>query len=136
MPSLVCISPPAHAFLNSSFVNVERLQQREKEPLLWVHPLDASPRHLQEGEMVRVWNELGSVMLRCRITTDIIQGTVLAPGIWWSKLSGDGRNINQITPQTEADMGAGALFYDVLVEVEPVLTKTPLIPATLKIVKA
>ncbi len=135
-PSLVCISPPAHAFLNSSFVNVERLQRREKEPLLWVHPLDASQRHLEEGQMVRVWNELGSVTLRCRITIDIIQGTVLAPGIWWSKLSGDGRNINQITPQTEADMGAGALFYDVLVEVEPILMKTPLIPATLEVVKA
>ena len=86
--------------------------------------------------MVRVWNELGSVTLRCRITSDIIQGTVLAPGIWWSKLSPDGRNINQITPQTETDMGAGACFYDVLVEVEPILMGTRLIPATLKVVKA
>ena len=118
---LVCISPPAHSYLNSSFVNVERLQRREKEPLLWVHPADAAPRRLQEGQMVRVWNELGSVTLRCHITESIIQGTVLAPGIWWSKFSPDGRNINQITPQDEADMGAGALFYDVRIEVEPLV---------------
>ena len=46
---------------------------------------------------------------------------MLAPGIWWSKFSPDGRNINQITPQDEADMGAGALFYDVRIEVEPLV---------------
>ncbi len=116
---LTCISPPAHNFLNSTFVNVPRLLAREEQPLLWVHPEDAAQRGLAEGETVRVWNERGEVLLPCRVTTEIIAGTVLAPGVWWNKLSPDGRNINQITPQDEADMGAGALFYDVQVWVEP-----------------
>jgi hypothetical protein len=51
------------------------------------------------------------------VTENVIAGTVLAPGVWWAKHSPDGRNINQVTPQDEADMGAGALFYDVLVTV-------------------
>ncbi|MCB0106026.1 MAG: molybdopterin-dependent oxidoreductase, partial [Caldilineaceae bacterium] len=46
---LVCISPPAHSFLNSSFVNVDRLQQREAEPLLQIHPTDAALRQIAEG---------------------------------------------------------------------------------------
>lgn len=116
--SLQCISPPAHAFLNSTFVNVGRLQAREKEPFLWIHPLDAEPRGLTSGDAARVWNERGSVTLACHVTDDIMPGTVLAPGIWWSKFSPDGRNINQVTPQDEADMGAGALFYDVRVWAE------------------
>ncbi len=45
-------------------------------------------------------------------------GTVLAPGIWWNKHSADGRNVNQLTPQDETDMGASASFYDVRVCVE------------------
>ena len=45
--------------------------------------------------------------------------TVLAPGIWWNKHSADGRNVNQLTPQDETDMGASASFYDVRVFVEP-----------------
>ena len=72
--------------------------------------------------------------LTARITEDIVPGTVLAPGIWWNKHSANGynanghnangyaiesRNINQVTPQDEADMGAGALFYDVRVWIEP-----------------
>ena len=45
--------------------------------------------------------------------------TVLAPGIWWNKHSPDGRNVNQLTPQDETDMGSSASFYDVRVFVEP-----------------
>jgi anaerobic selenocysteine-containing dehydrogenase len=118
--SLVCISPPAHSFLNSSFSNVERFQRREGEPVLQIHPDDAAPRQIEEGMSVQVVNDLGSVTLTARITTDIIPGTVLAPGVWWAKNSRDGRNINQITPQTETDMGASACFYDTRVWVMPV----------------
>jgi anaerobic selenocysteine-containing dehydrogenase len=70
---------------------------------------------------VQVVNDRGSVTLTARITTDIIPGTVLAPGIWWAKHSRDGRNINQVTPQNETDMGGGATFYDTHVWVMPVI---------------
>lgn len=118
--SLVCISPPAHSFLNSSFANVERFQRREGTPIVQIHPDDAATRNIEEGMSVQVVNDLGSVTLTARITTDIIPGTVLAPGIWWAKHSGDGRNINQVTAQTETDMGAAACFYDTRVWVIPV----------------
>jgi anaerobic selenocysteine-containing dehydrogenase len=117
--SLVCISPPAHSFLNSSFANVERFQKREQMPVVQIHPDDATARNIAEGMSVQVVNELGSVTLTARITTDIIAGTVLAPGVWWAKFSGDGRNINQVTPQAETDMGSGACFYDTRVWVMP-----------------
>jgi len=116
--SLVCISPPAHSFLNSTFVNVDSLRRREKEPLLWIHPQDAAARQIGDGDAVRVWNDEGSVRLTARLTEDIVPGTVLAPSIWWNKFSPEGSNANQITPQGEADMGAGALFYDTRVWIE------------------
>jgi anaerobic selenocysteine-containing dehydrogenase len=118
LPPLVCISPPAHSFLNSSFANVPRFQRRERTPLLHIHPDDARLRDISEGMAVQVGNALGSVTLTAHITTDIVAGTVLAPGIWWAKDSPDHRNINQITPQDEADMGAGACFYDTQVWVQ------------------
>jgi len=116
--TLVCISPPAHSFLNSSFANVDRFLGREKEPLLWVHPTDAAARQIGDGDRVVVANEYGTVQLTAQVTESIIPGTVLAPGIWWNKFSGDGRNINQVTPPDETDMGGGATFYDTLVWVE------------------
>jgi anaerobic selenocysteine-containing dehydrogenase len=118
--ALICISPPAHSFLNSSFANIERFQHREQKPLLKIHPDDAASRHIHDNTSVQVFNDLGSVILTAQVTTDIIPGTLLAPGIWWAKHSGDGRNINQVTPQSETDMGAGACFYDTHVWVTPV----------------
>ncbi|MEM7131717.1 MAG: molybdopterin oxidoreductase family protein [Chloroflexota bacterium] len=118
--SLVCISPPAHSFLNSTFVNVERFRQREEEPLLWIHPSDATQRDVLDKAAVNVYNELGCVTLTAKVTEKVMPGTVLSPGIWWNKLSGDGRNINQVTSQSETDMGGGATFYDLLVDVEMV----------------
>ena len=117
--SLICISPPAHSFLNSSFANLERFQKREGEPLLQIHPDDAAQRHITDGQSVQVVNDRGSVTLTARVTRDLVPGTVLAPGVWWAKHSGDGRNINQVTTQAEADMGAGACFYDTRVWVMP-----------------
>ncbi len=116
--TLACISPPAHSFLNSSFSHLERFRGREKEPLLWIHPQDASVRRIDDGARLRVWNGLGEVRLTARVTDDIMAGTVLAPGIWWNKHSLDGRNVNQLTPQDETDMGASGSFYDVRVRVE------------------
>lgn len=119
---LVCISPPVHSFLNSSFANVPRFQQREGEPMLQIHPDDAAARQIESATLVQLSNHLGSLQLRASVTDRIVAGTVLAPGIWWNKFSGDGRNINQITPQDETDMGGGATFYDTLVMVEAVAT--------------
>ena len=116
--TLACISPPAHSFLNSSFSHLERFRARENEPLLWIHPQDASVRRIDDGARLRVWTGLGEVRLTARVTDDIMAGTVLAPGIWWNKHSADGRNVNQLTPQNETDMGASGSFYDVRVHVE------------------
>jgi anaerobic selenocysteine-containing dehydrogenase len=115
---LVCLSPPAHGFLNSTFVNIDRLRKREGEPSLLVHSADAAPRALSTGDHARVYNARGDLVLRVKVVDDIVPGTVVAPGVWWSKLSPGRKNINQLVPQDEADMGAGALFYDIRVEVE------------------
>ena len=115
---LSLISPPAHSFLNSSFANLERFVQREQGPAALIHPLDAKPRNIGDGDAILLSNEQGRVQVTARVTEGIIPGTVLAPGIWWSKLSPDGRNVNQLTPQHETDMGAGPVFYDVRVRIE------------------
>ena len=42
---------------------------------------------------------------------------VVAPSIWWRKLSLDGNNANAVTSQALTDLGNAATFYDCLVEV-------------------
>jgi anaerobic selenocysteine-containing dehydrogenase len=88
-----------------------------------------------DGGQVCVANAQGEVNLTAVVTTDIVTGTVLAPGVWWPKHSSDGRNINQVTLAEETDMGASGMFYDAAVWVRPVVA-TPEAPETREAVLA
>lgn len=114
----VCISPPAHSFLNSTFANLERALRREERPVLHMHPADAAACAIGEGDLVCVSNSVGRVELPVTLTAGLMRGTVLAPGVWWAKFSPNRRTINQVVAQTETDMGASAIFYDTPVRVE------------------
>lgn len=121
---LALISPPAHNFLNSTFVNQDSLRRVEKEPIVELHPSDAEPRGIRDGQMVWVFNDRGAFGVRARISTRIRPGVAYAPGIWWAKFSPDGRNVNTTTGQALTDLGGGATFYDVLVEIVPLDPRT------------
>jgi anaerobic selenocysteine-containing dehydrogenase len=115
---LAMISPPARNFLNSSFVNVESLRAAEGEPWLDLHPDDALPRGVTDGQYVRVFNDRGSLELRARVTDRARPGVVVALSVWWKKLARDHKNANELTSSdTLTDMGRAAIFYDCLVEV-------------------
>jgi anaerobic selenocysteine-containing dehydrogenase len=117
---LAMISPPARNFLNSTFVNVESLRATEGEPRIDIHPLDAAQREVADGELIRIFNDRGSMQARARVTDKAREGLVVGLSIWWKKLSPDGCNANQVTSQALTDLGGSATFYDCLVEVERV----------------
>jgi anaerobic selenocysteine-containing dehydrogenase len=117
---LAFLSPPARNFLNSSFANIARFREFEREPHLDLHPEDAAARGIREGDTVRIFNDRGSYTLRARINGKPRPGVVVAPSVWWKKYSPDGRNANNLTSQRVADLGGGATFYDCRVQVERV----------------
>ncbi len=114
---LAFLSPPARNFLNSSFANLPRFVADEKSPKLDLHPDDAAPRGIASGERVRIWNDRGSFTAVARVTDRARPGVVVAPSVWWKKLSPDGANANAVTSQALTDLGQAATFYDCLVEV-------------------
>lgn len=115
---LAMISPPARNVLNSTFVNIASLQAGEPEPTLLLHPLDAAARGIQDGRMVRSFNDRGSYACRARVSDRTRPGQVVAFGVWWRKLSPGGVNVNELTHQRLTEIGAGPCFYECLVEVE------------------
>ncbi|MBU9436831.1 molybdopterin oxidoreductase family protein [Burkholderia multivorans] len=116
---LAMISPPARHFLNSTFVNVESLRSTEGQPHLDMHPADAASRGIADGDLVRIFNDRGSMQAVARVTDRARAGLVVGLSIWWKKLSPDGCNANEVTSQALTDLGNSATFYDCLVEVEP-----------------
>ncbi len=115
---LALLSPPAHHFLNSSFSAQPSLRAAEGEPTVEIHPDDAAARGLCDGDRARVRNDRGWFFARAVVTDRVRPGVVVAPSIHWNKLVPGRRNANWVTPDRVADMGGGATFYDVRVEVE------------------
>jgi anaerobic selenocysteine-containing dehydrogenase len=112
---LALISPPAHHFLNSTFVNL--LHQKEVGPTLEIHAVDAASRHIADGAPVEIFNTRGSFLAKAVVTDRTRPGVVSAPSVWWSKLVPGGRNANSTTSEEITDIGGGATFYDNLVDV-------------------
>jgi len=115
---LAMISPPARNFLNSSFVNVKSLRDIEGEPLVEMHALDAAPRGITSGQMVRVFNDRGSYRCKAVVNQRARPGVVNGLGVWWRKLGVAGTNVNELTHQQLTDIGRAPSFYDCLVEVQ------------------
>jgi anaerobic selenocysteine-containing dehydrogenase len=117
---LAMISPPARHFLNSSFVNVDSLRAVEVGPRLEIHPEDAGPRGIADGELVEVFNDRGRHRCHAVVTPRARPGVVVGLGIWWRKMGLDGTNVNELTHQRLTDLGRAPSFYDCLVEVRAV----------------
>lgn len=114
---LTLISSPAHQFLNSTFVNVDKLRRSVGRPECIIHPDDAAPREIATGDEVEIRNDRGAFRVVARVEDGIRRGVVWAPSVWWTKLTEDGRNANDTTSQRETDLGHGPVFYDNQVEV-------------------
>jgi anaerobic selenocysteine-containing dehydrogenase len=94
-------------------------------PELWltVHPVDAASRHIADGDQVRVFNELGEVVCRARVSTRVREGVVSLPKGAWRKSSLNGYTSTALCPDDINVVGGGACFNDARVEVEKVSNK-------------
>lgn len=115
---LSLITPSAHFFLNTSFSHVDKLMAKQGEPFIELNPADAEARGIANGDWCRVFNDRGTCQLRARVGEAVRPGVAAAEATWWSKLSPDGKGINQLTSDALTDMGRGATFYTNLVQVE------------------
>lgn len=86
---LQLLTPKAHQFLNSTFVNMPRQRTAEGRPTIQMHPADAALRALASGMQVRVHTKRGHVSVVLQVSADIREGTVALPGKWWHLESGN-----------------------------------------------
>ena len=120
-PLMMISSKSTRYFLNSSHANQKRHLSEEKEPLLEMHPADAEKRDIRAGDMVKVFNNSGRVMIKVNISEYARPGLVAMPHGWWPSLMEGGSSANALTPDGLTDMGRGSDFHDARVEVEKII---------------
>lgn len=112
---LMLISPASDKRISSTLGD---LAGSRKAPRLLMNPRDAERRGLVEGADVRIWNELGEVILPLDVTDDVPPGVVASEKGSWLSTSRTGQTISAlVSADIRADIAAGACFNDTLVDV-------------------
>ena len=108
---------------HSSYHNVDLLRQVDTHAV-WINPVDAAPRGIKNGDMVRVLSKRGEVRVLAKVTPRIMPGVSSLPqGAWYEpdKNGVDlGANINTLTSQRPSPLAKGNPQHTNLVEIKKV----------------
>jgi anaerobic selenocysteine-containing dehydrogenase len=113
---LQLLTPKAHYFLNSSYVNLARQRRGMDRPTLDMNVSDAAARNLSDGDRVTIRNAQGSVTAWLRVGDSVRSGVVSLTGKWWSHPPETSAVTNVLTPSAWAPGGQPA-YNDTFVEV-------------------
>ena len=84
---------------------------------LLMHDDDALARGLEEGDLVRIFNDQGEVHCPVNVVPSIRPGTVSLPKGLWRRSTRNGFTATVLAPDTLTDLGGGACFNDARVQV-------------------
>jgi anaerobic dimethyl sulfoxide reductase subunit A len=109
--------PRVHSTHDNNEWTMEAFPQR-----LFMNHSDASKRRIRNGDMVRVWNDRGAMIIKCRLTKKVMPGLVDIPQGAWYKPDSDGTdrggNINILTTERWTALAKGNAQHTIMVQVE------------------
>jgi anaerobic selenocysteine-containing dehydrogenase len=114
---LALISPSSDRTISSTLGELPR-----PDVVLTMHPADADARGLANGDLVRIFNELGEVHCALKVAAAIRPGTVSLPKGIWRRSTRNNTTGTALVPDTLTDLGAGACFNDARVQVASLAT--------------
>lgn len=106
------ISPASERTVSSTLGELTR-----PDVVVEINPQDAGPHHIEDGDVVRLFNGQGDVTLRARVSPLVRPGTVSMPKGLWRRHTANGWTSNVLVPDTLTDLGGGACFNDARVNI-------------------
>ncbi len=114
---LALISPASERTISSTLGQLPRPDVK-----LSMHPDDAGARGLADGDLVRIFNELGEVHCPLAVAPSIRPGTVSLPKGLWRRSTRNGVTGTALVADRLTDLGGGACFNDARVQVASLAT--------------
>ncbi|HPC98584.1 MAG TPA: molybdopterin-dependent oxidoreductase [Bacteroidales bacterium] len=89
---------------------------------VYINETDAGKRNIRNGDMVRVWNDRGALVAKCKVTSKILPGVIDIPQGAWYNPGEDGTdfggNINILTTERWTPLAKGNPQHTIMVQVE------------------
>lgn len=121
---LQCYGYHGHGRIHSTFHNLPWLREQFPDHVL-INPIDAKARSIETDDLVRVFNDRGTVEIRAKVTPRIMPGVTSIPqGAWYTPVVKDGKtvdvggNINTLTHHRPSPLAKGNAQHTVLVQIE------------------
>ncbi|PYQ73049.1 MAG: hypothetical protein DMG04_15005 [Acidobacteria bacterium] len=114
---LALISPASERTISSTLAELPRPDVK-----LTMHPADATTRGLADGDLVRVFNDLGEVHCTLTVVPSIRQGIVSLPKGIWRRSTRNNTTGTALVSDALTDIGGGACFNDARVQVTSLAT--------------
>jgi anaerobic selenocysteine-containing dehydrogenase len=109
---LALISPS-----NNKMISSQLGEFNYPELFVTMHPDDAAARGIGDGEVVRVFNDLGEVICRVDLSDRVRPGVAAIPKGAWRKSSRNGQTSNALSPAHVNVVAGGACYNDARVQV-------------------
>ena len=103
---------PARGFLNSTFNETPTSLAQEQRPMVMIHPEDAKPLGIADGDLVILGNRRGEVRLHAKLFDGVRRGVLIAESVWPNSAYADGCGINTLTGADPIAPYGGAAFHD------------------------
>lgn len=120
---LQCFGFHGHGRIHSTFHNLPQLRSLHPD-VVFMNPVDAEARGIQDGDKVFIYNDRGTVLLPTRVTPRLMPGVCTIPqGAWYKPEMIGGKKvdvggcINTLTHHRPSPYGKGNAQHNVLVQI-------------------
>jgi anaerobic dimethyl sulfoxide reductase subunit A len=107
--------------VHSTHDNVDWLEEAFPQRV-FINPVDANARGINDGDLVKVYNERGTMVIPCRLTNKIMPGVVDVPtGGWWTPdANGVDRRgaVNALSSERWSPLAFGNAQHTIMVQIE------------------
>lgn len=112
------LSSAAHYFIGDSFQSVPRLQAMMSRPTVEMSANDAKDRGIEDGDLVRLYNDRGETYCYAVIIDGLLDGVCATQKQFKGSNTPGGVNVNALNSEMLTDFGMSPTFYSCLAEIE------------------
>lgn len=112
------LSSAAHYFIGDSFQSVPRLQAMMSRPTVEMSVNDAKERGIEDGDLVRLYNDRGETYCYAVIIDGLLDGVCATQKQFKGSNTPGGVNVNVLNSEMLTDFGLSPTFYSCLAEIE------------------
>ncbi len=96
------LTPHSKFNIHSQFQHIDYMEDFNPEPFVYIHPVVAAEKNIVEDEWVKVFNKIGEVSVKAKLTDNVPRDAIMMYEAWFNKNS---FNVQNLVDDTPADMG-------------------------------